>query len=132
MKDLQEFIERMVKIEFIEQSNCFGHYPFQMFVENQDGSNGLMSLALGGKVKSCYIVFANAMENMAQRVYLSLDFPAGGDIQNDFVCVMAYENGKLNAFAIPYNNHDGQILERIENSLQVEKILQDFRLIVPV
>ena len=31
MKDLKEFVEQLVKIEFLDHCNAFGFYPFQMF-----------------------------------------------------------------------------------------------------
>lgn len=122
MKNLEEFIESLVKIEYIENSNCFGHYPFQMFVETNDGNFELNSLALGGDVEACYNRFAHYIINKAKRVYLSLDFPQGGDITNDFVAIFSFENGEINIIAIPYQESDGKSFEIIKESKHLDVI----------
>jgi len=108
MKNLTEFRESMVKIEFIEQSGCFGHYPFQLFAEKSDGTNQIEALFLGGNVKECYQLFAIHVNKGAKRVYMSLDYPASGDISKDFVVLFQYEQGNLNLTAIPYSEFNGE------------------------
>lgn len=122
MKNVEEFIAQLVKIEFIEDSNCYGHYPFQMYVEMGDGSLEMNALALGGDVLACYRRMSEYINKNAKRIYLSLDFPAGGDIENDFVCIYAYEDGAFSLLAIPYSLEDGKVLAQITQSSQLAKI----------
>jgi len=116
MKSVEEFVKSMVKIEFIENSNCFGHYPFQLFCEDKNGKFEMNALALGGDVKSCYKRFSEYKKQGAKRIYMSLDFPSRGDIENDFVAIFYFENNELNLFAIPYSLEDGKQLDVIKKS----------------
>lgn len=125
MKTVEEFINTMVKIEYIEQSNCFGHYPFQLFAETKDGGHEMNALALGGDVKACYERFLEYERAGAKRIYLSLDFPKGGDMNKDFVAIITLEDGEIDIFAIPYNVDDGDQFNRIEKSEQLNKIELD-------
>jgi len=120
MKTVEEFVETLVKIEFIEDMNCFGHYPFQLFCENESGDFELGALALGGDVTSCYKVFAKHIKGDAKRIYLSLDFPKGGDIENDYVAIFTFDYGVINVFAIPYDTEDGKTFDTIKNSSQLD------------
>lgn len=122
MNTVEEFVKTMVKIEFIEDSNCFGHYPFQLFCENKDGGFEINALALGGDVSSCYRRFSEYKKQNAKRIYLSLDFPKGGDIDNDYVAIYAFENNELSLFAIPYEIKDGKTFDTIKNSTQLDLI----------
>jgi hypothetical protein len=122
MKSVKEFVKLMVKVEFIEDSNCFGHYPFQLFAEMDDGKNEINALALGGDVKSCYKRFSHYKKNNAKRIYLSLDFPKGGDMENDFVAILSFENNETKLHAIPYQVSDGKILKAVEESEHLDNI----------
>ena len=122
MKSLNNFIESFINLELIDETNCYGHYPFQMFVENEDNTNQINSLALGGDVASCYRLFAKNKNNNAKRIYFSLDFPSGGDIENYFVCVISYENNEINLIAIPYNVNTGERFDIIEESTHLSEI----------
>jgi len=126
MNTVEEFVESMVKIDFIENSNCYGHYPFQLFVETKDNKFEINALALGGDVASCYRRFAEYKNNGAKRVYLSLDFPKGGDINNDYVAIFSFEDGVFDLFAIPYNIEDGEVLDYIKDSAQLNNIKSNF------
>lgn len=124
MKNVNEFIEQMVKVDYLEQFDSFGHYPFQMYVEKKDGQTSINALALGGDVKACHRLFADEMHNSAKTIYMSLDFPKGGDIDNDFVCIFHYDNTthELKNFAIPYDL-EGKVMDRITESDRLSKIL---------
>lgn len=126
MKTVEEFVELMVKIDFIEDSKCYGHYPFQLFVETKDGKFEINALALGGDVASCYRRFAEYKKNDAKRIYLSLDFPKCGDINEDYVVIFSFENGVIDLFAIPYKVEDGEVLDYIKDSTQLYNIKSDF------
>lgn len=130
MKNVQDFVKQLVKVDYVEQSDCYGHYPFSMFVETKDSKFEINALALGGDVAACYRRFKKYLQENAKRVYLALDFPSGGDIKNDFVCVFSFENEEFDVFAIPYKTEDGEILPQIKESEQLNKILADFKHIV--
>lgn len=126
MKNVNEFIESVVEIDFIEQSNCFGHYPFQMWVEDKDGENTMAALALGGDAAACYRKAISYIKDGAKIVYLSLDFPAIKGIDNDFVAVYSYENKELKCIAIPYDTKDGNLFKRIEEGEAINMLIDQF------
>jgi len=128
MKDLNEFIEKLVEIRFVEGSNAFGHYPFQLYVELLDGKVEMNALLLGGNVKSVYNRVKQYVLKGFKRLYLSVDFPAVLDIEHDFVCAFSIENDKLTILAIPYDTETGDIFERITNSKALTTLLQEFKL----
>jgi hypothetical protein len=125
MKTVEEFIKSMVKIDFIEDSDCFGHYPFQLLSENKDGKIEINSLALGGDVASCYIKFSDYKKQGSKRIYLSLDFPKTGDIKNDFIAIFSFENEEINLLAIPYETENGNKLDYIRNSNTLSNVKED-------
>jgi len=121
MKTIEEFVESLVKIELIEDANCFGHYPFQLFCEKNIGNNEINAISIG-QISLVYLRFAEYKKNGAKRIYLSVDFPAGGDIDNDFVAIFSFENDVLSVFAIPYDNTNGEIFDVITQSTQLDLI----------
>lgn len=130
MKNVQNFVTNLATIDYVEQSECYGHYPFQMFAETSDSKFELNALALGGDVRSCYLRFKMYFEQKAKRIYMSLDFPKGGDIKNDFVCIFCYEDGKLELLAIPYDVETGEKYNQIKESTQLDLIAKEFSKIV--
>ena len=116
MKDLKEFVEKLVKIEYLDHCNTFGFYPFQMYVEHQDEKATLCALDLGGDVRAVYKAFADFYKEPAKRIYLAVDFPATGDVINDFVCVIGYEKEEMTLYAIPYNVETGDTFSEIRDS----------------
>lgn len=126
MKNTQEFIEQLVKIEFIEQSDSFGLFPFQLYVEKSDGTFDMNALALGD-VKACYKRTAEYIKSGAKKIFLALDFPKGGDITNDFVAIYTIIDNNYEIQALPYNYENGETYEMILSSTQLDKILEDFK-----
>lgn len=126
MKDLQGFIKSMVKIDYLEDFGAYGHYPFQLVSEDTEGKMTIGALLLGGDVEACYSTFAKQIKNGDKRVYLSVDFPAGGDIDKDFVAVFSYENEEYSLLAIPYNIEDGSVDEQITESETLVEIKAQF------
>ncbi len=59
MKNLKEFVEQLVKIEFLDHCNAFGFYPFQMYVEDQEEKATICALDLGGDIRAVYKAFAD-------------------------------------------------------------------------
>lgn len=125
MKTVEEFVKTMVRIDFVENSECFGHFPFQLLAETKDGKLEINALALGGDVAACYRRFAKYKNSGAKRVYMSLDFPKGGDIKDDYVAIFSFENNEINLFAIPYKTKDGTTLDYIKTSDHLDKIKAD-------
>lgn len=89
MKNVKEFVESMVKIDYIESEHVFGHYPFQLVVETSDGKFEFNALDLGGDVLSCYKKVRTYMRENAKKIFMSGDFPGVDDIKNDFVCIFS-------------------------------------------
>lgn len=127
MENIEEFVKALVKIDFVEQSECYGHYPFQMFAKTEDGQNHILALALGGDVATCYLKFKDYQNKGAKQIYMSVDFPAGGDIKNDFVAVFYFENDELKVFAIPYEPETGKILDRITESTHLTLLINQLK-----
>ncbi len=126
MENIKDFVKQLVKIDYAEQWGGFGHYPFQLYAETEGGQAEMNALALGGNVNACYLRFRKYLKEGAKRIYMSLDFPKGGDIENDFVCVFSYENAEHQIFAIPYETEGGKTFPQIKESSLLSKILGDF------
>jgi len=122
---INKFISQLVKIECIESSNEYGHYPFQLYAELETGATELSSLALGGDVEACYKKFTHYVVKLnAKQVFMSLDFPAGGDISTDFVVIFAWTLGKLSAVAIPYTA-EGDVLAPVSESSHLKSVASE-------
>ena len=68
----KEFIEKLVKIDQIEDSedsSNYGHYPFQLLVETEDDKIEMNALALGGDVVSCYRRAGKYVKENAKKVF---------------------------------------------------------------
>lgn len=127
MKDIEEFVKKSVKIEYQKQANQWGYFPFHCFVEKQNGNFDVIVIAGIESVEDCYKIIAMCIQNNCKRVYMALDFPAGGDIDHDFVAVFATEGIKFDAFAIPYNIHTGEVYQRINHSQRMIEIVTQLR-----
>ena len=125
IENVNEFVEKLVNIDRIDGED-YGHYPFQMLVETKDGSNEMNALALGGDVEACYRRFREYKNNEAKKIFLSLDFPSGGDIENDFVAVFSFVDNKVELIAIPYSPETGETFEKIYESEFLTKIKEQF------
>ena len=125
MKNLKEFVETLVKIEFIDHCNAFGFYPFQMYVEHQDEKATMCALDLGGDIRAVYKAFADFYKESPKRIYLAVDFPANMDITNDFVCIIGSENDEFTLYAIPYNSETGDVYADIRDAEILNRIHED-------
>lgn len=130
MKDLKEFIEKFVKIEYLDHCKSYGLYPFQMFVEDKEGKNNIVSLNLGGEIEKVYHAFMDYYKDSPKRIYMAVDFPAGIDMKNDFVCVFVYELDVLTVYAIPYKIKTGKVLPEIYESELLSMIKKDINLFI--
>lgn len=125
MKNVNEFVEQLVKIEYLDHCNSFGFYPFQMYVEDQEEKATMCALDLGGDIRAVYKAFADFHKQNPKRIYLAVDFPAGMDITNDFVCVIAYEKEEFTLYAIPYCVETGTTFCEIRDAEILNKIHDD-------
>lgn len=112
MKDVQEFKEKLVTIDPIEgtDNSGYGHFPFQMVSVSPTGSITMTALALGGDVAGCMEKFKESVSCGSNKVFISLDFPSGGDVEHDFVAVYSYDNSRakvFDMFVIPYCSDTG-------------------------
>jgi hypothetical protein len=130
MNTVKEFIDNLVKIDIQEDYNCYGHYPFQLLVEKSDGTFDINALALGGDVDACYRRVRKYIKENAKKIFMSLDFPKGGDIEHDFICIYSIVDGVIDIFAIPYSTETGEKYEEIHTSEILNKILEDFNFII--
>jgi hypothetical protein len=130
MKTVKDFVESMVRIDLLEDYNCYGHYPFQLLVEAEDGHLDINALALGGDVAACYRRVSKYLKEGVKKIFMSLDFPAGDDIEKDFICIFSIVEGKYEVYAIPYSVETGEKYEEIHSANVLDKILEDFKTIV--
>ncbi|MDQ6481612.1 hypothetical protein [Dyadobacter sp. LHD-138] len=126
----EEFVKRLVAIDPIEDTGSYGHYPFQLYAEGADGSIELNALALGGDVLSCYRRMRKYVKDNAKEIFMSVDFPTGGDIHHDFVCVFSIVHGEASVLAIPYDSVTGERFPEIKESIQLSAILAQFKQVV--
>lgn len=131
MKDVEEFKE-FISIDFNEEHQEFGHYPFQLVAIDDEDKLIMNSLALGGDVISCYMSFAKYIASGYKKVYMSVDFPATMDMETDFVAVLSWENGRMDLVGLPYDNKTGEKLPELKGeSKQVfTTILKQFAIVV--
>jgi hypothetical protein len=125
MKNLKEFVDKLVKIEYLDHCNAFGFYPFQMYVEDKEEKATLCALDLGGDIRAVYKAFADFFKENPKRIYLAVDFPANMDITNDFVCIIGYEKEEFTLYAIPYGIETGATFSEIRDAKILNKIHDD-------
>lgn len=111
--------EEIVKIDFIENSNCYGHHPMQLAAVNKKGElelNALMHLKTDD-IKNRVEYYLN--RNDFKELFLSLDFPANDEIQNDFVLLLHLKEKTFEQVLIKeYDVNTGAILNTSDDSEQ--------------
>lgn len=127
MKTIDEFIEKLVTIEVI-RDEMYGHYPFQIVSDNDSGIR-IGALAVND-IRACYDAFHVEQTKGCKSVFMSVDFPGGGDIKNDFVAVFAMKDEEVSVLAIPYNPETGEIFDRITESTLLDSILKEAKQII--
>lgn len=109
--------EKIVQIDFIESSNCYGHHPMQLAVVNKKGElelNALMHLETND-IKNRVEYYLN--RNDFKELFLSLDFPANDEIQNDFVLLLHLKEKAFEQVLIKeYDVKTGAILNTSDDS----------------
>ena len=132
MKSKEEFIKALVSIDKLGEDGVtgYGHYPFQMVAKSdKPGNDEMYALALGGNVHAVYKKFFEAIKKKADRVYLSIDFPAQEEweIEHDFVPVYAYEGdiNNISITVIPYDPNTGEIFPQITEGKVIEGLQKE-------
>ena len=126
MKTVQDFINDFVKIEIIESSQSYGHYPFQLLGIKENGQMDIGALLLGGDISAVYAAAKQFIRNGNKKVFLSVDFPAGLDIEHDFVAVYTFENGKTEAILLPYDSETGEQFEPVTTGTMLNMVIEQF------
>ena len=128
MKTAKEFVDSLVKITYQESLDAFGHYPFQMVSLSNDDQLTLTALAQGGQVQRCYDIAREEIEKPSTFFFMSLDFPANENIENDFVAILSLIGGKADIFAIPYDTKNGDMKPIIDSkNPTLVRILSEFK-----
>jgi hypothetical protein len=128
MKDIEEFVEKLVEIRYLEDHNTYGHYPFQLWVETNAGKFEMNALLLGGDVQSVYRRVGQYVSEKAKTIFLSCDFPETLDSGHDFVMIYSVINREINLFAIPYNPVTGQTFDKIHKGEFIDLIEKQFKI----
>ncbi len=133
MKDSNEFIKNLVKIEYQKTIEAYGHYPFQMYVEFNNGKKQLVSLALGGNIRAVYGK-VRKIYGKTKKIFLSVDFPTNGDIESDFVVVYSVIDKIITSQAITYDTKTGKTLEvlGVVSSKQLTIITNQFKALITI
>lgn len=109
--------EEIVKIEFVEGSNCYGHHPMQLAAINNKGElelNALLHLKLND-IKDRVDFYLN--KNDFKELFLSLDFPSNVEIENDFILLLNFNGKSLKESIIKeYDVKTGAILNISNNA----------------
>lgn len=132
MYTVNNFVKTLVSISLMDDGISYGHYPFSGIVEEKDNNIIVLSLAMGGDVLSVYKSIGKYIVNGAKKAYFSLDFPSNIDLDNDFIAVFSYDDGKYNIFAIPYDVKTGEKFEEIYDNVLLTKIMNQFKDIVNI
>lgn len=113
--DFEKFKQNFITIEFIEDSNAFGHHPFQLVVITNNGETEINALA-GLRMEQIICRVKEYLSAKAKDIFLTLDLPKGGDIENDFVLALHLHDGKLiTTSTVEYDPNDGKIIKMLDN-----------------
>ena len=121
MKTVEDFV-KFIDIDKQDEGR-YAHYPFQLAVVTKDNELIIGALDLGGQVEACYDVFKKFLFQKPKNIYLSVDFPAVGDIEDDFVAVFYLEDGEVKNLAIPYKIKTGKRREWVKKSKTLDRLL---------
>lgn len=114
--DINQFRTNFAKIEFLESAGSYGHHPFQLFVVTADDKNEINAL-VGLQISDIIGRVKHYISAGAKDIFLSIDLPKGGDIQEDFVFILHIENGeKAETIVVEYNPENGSIIQDTDGS----------------
>ena len=129
MKTVEDFIKSLVSIDYMEERKEYGHYPFQLAAETPSGGLEINALAVDD-VRICYSRAKKYVTENANWLFMSVDFPAGGDIHSDFVAVFSVVGKTTSLIIIPYNCQTGERSENITDSQFLSVLKFQFESIV--
>lgn len=113
--DFEKFKQNFTTIEYVEGSNAFGHHPFQLVVINNNGEMEINAL-VGLRMEQVIRRVKEYLADKAKDIFLTLDLPKGGDIENDFVLALHLLEGQLiETSTIEYDPKDGKIIKMLDN-----------------
>jgi hypothetical protein len=113
--DLKQFKTNFAKIEFLESANSYGHHPFQLFVVTADDKNEINAL-VGLGMSDIINRVKHYINAGAKDIFLSIDLPKGGDIQEDFVFILHIASGeeKEETIIMEYDPEDGSVIQETD------------------
>ena len=126
--NFENFKKDFTKIEYIEASESHGHHPFQLIVIDSEGKMEMNSL-VGLRMENVISRVKEYISKQAKDIFLTLDLPKGGDINNDFILALHIKDGELSSTStIEYNPDGGEIIEIKDdrNSTIVSTIVKYF------
>lgn len=121
----QEFKDG-IDINVIEKGK-YGHYPFYMHVLTDDDKLEINALALAGDVLAVYHKVQQYRMGAFKEIFLSIDFPASGDMPDDFVACFFLVGDDLELVLIPYNNETGERYEEVTGGKTIDDLKKQFQ-----
>lgn len=113
--NFEKFKQGFTKIEYIEDSKAFGHHPFQLIAINESGEMEINAL-VGLRMENIISRVKEYLSANTRDIFLTLDLPKSGDVENDFVLALHLQDGKLTSSStIEYNPDDGEIIRTLDN-----------------
>jgi hypothetical protein len=125
-----QFIESFINIEKNENTGLYGYHPFHLVAEVGTRMD-INALALT-KIEFCYARAKQYVEENVDKIIMAVDFPAGLDIEHDFVAVFTIRpsDQKVMLVAIPYDPNTGELFEVIKESVLLDQIREQFNYMV--
>jgi len=111
-----KFKKDIVKIEFLEEHNSYGHHPFQLIAIDADGKMEMNAL-VGVGMQDIINRVQHYHKNKYKDIFLSMDLPKNTEIENDFVFALHIKSQEISSTMIEYSVETGEIINEIENSM---------------
>jgi hypothetical protein len=126
----EKFIETMVTIDLQDEGKAFGHYPFQLISIDNENKVTAAVLFLGGDVVGVYKAVKKVLSQGSVKLFLSIDFPALGDINKDFIAVYTLTDRFVECVAIPYDTNTGNRHPLVKTGKTVYGLKKQFESLV--
>ena len=132
VKNVEDFIEEYVSIEYYSDFKEYCHHPFQFIVEDLEGKYSLGSIVVNESISDAYQLFHKHIGH-TKRMYMSIDCPAvKGFIDTDFIIIQYMENGnELGIIVLPYDNKTGKMLDRITDGKVIDMLMEQYLVVFP-
>lgn len=119
--DVEVFIDKFVKIEYVEGYKGYGHHPFQFYGEKGDEIIILSLLRVDSK--PFYTIIKDHISSGVAKLFCSIDFPKMGDMPHDFVLIITYDKTEISLKAILYDSK-GKIVEKLDTNNNLMNTIQ--------